>query len=226
MTGFLQATWIILCKDLKELWRGKNLFFSLLVFAALFQVILSLVLDARQRLFAEAGGGILWLPILFASLLSFQRHVSSESRDGGWLGLMTAPIDRGAIFLAKMSANLVLVLAIEAISVPLFFLFFAHPAPLQPGLLAATLLLGTWGFVSLGSFLSVMSSGSRLGELLLPLLLFPLSIPLLLGVVELTGRALYPTLPGGEGVWFAILVAYDVIFTLLPLLLYEFLLEV
>lgn len=224
--SFVRASWAVAEKDLRIQFRLKSLLLSMVVFALLIQVLLHFSFQANPAALEQMAAGLLWLPVFLSTLLGIGRLMAIEEPEENWEGLWLTPADPGAVFMGKMLGSLALVALVESVSVPLFFILFNPPVPQSFLLLLVTLLLGTWGYVSLASFFSVMARMSRLGDLLLPILLFPVSIPLLLGVVRLTQMALFPTMPGQEGLWLAVLIAYDVLFTLLPVLTFEYLLEV
>lgn len=226
MRTFLQASWAVAEKDLRIQFRQKSLLLSMVVFALLIQVLLHFSFRANPTALEWMAAGLLWLPIFLSTMLGMGRLMAIEEPEANWEGLWLAPADPGAVFMGKMVGSLLLVFLVEGVSVPLFFILFNPPAPQSVPLLFFCLLLGTWGYVSLAAFFSVMARMSRLGDLLLPILLFPISIPLLLAVVRLTQMALFPAMPGQEGLWLAVLAAYDILFTLLPILTFEYLLEV
>lgn len=226
MGFFLRSSLAIVKKDLRIQFRQKSLLLSMIVFALLIQVLLHFSFQANQAALHHVAAGLLWLPIFFSALLGIGRLMAIEEAEWNWEGMWTAPVDPGAIFFGKMLGSLLLVFLVEWVSVPLFFILFNPPVPQSLPLLISCLLMGTWGYVSLACFFSVMAQASRLGDLLLPILLFPVSVPLVLAVVRLTQIALFPTMPGQEWVWLAVLGAYDILFTLLPILLFEYLLEV
>jgi heme exporter protein B len=120
-------------------------------------------------------------PVRSAAMLGFSKYGASERDNGAWTGLLLSPIDRGSIFLGKLMGNGLMVLCVAFVSVPSFFLFMKQPVPQSMGLLAAALILGTWGFTAIGVFLSTLVQSSSITELLIPIMLFPLAVPLLIG---------------------------------------------
>lgn len=199
----------------------------MVVFSLLIHLVLTISLDAKQEMVQAIAPGILWIPVLFSAMLGFSRYGRAEHENGALTGLLVSPVDRGAIFAGKLLGILLLVLIVAAISVLSFFIFFKQPYPESTGLLIATVVLGTWGFVAVGIFLSTLAIWSNMGELLLPIMLFPLSVPLLIAVTQLTEMALYPSaVPPPLFLWVAVLVGYDLLFTVVPVLLIEPLLEV
>jgi heme exporter protein B len=219
---------LILKKDLSIEFRQKGLFFAMLTFAVIVQVVLSIALNADLRGVGEIAAGVLWLPILFAATLGFNRYMAHEQSNRGWHGLMMAPIDRGAIYFGKMLGNLLLVFVVEAFSVFLYFILFNQPWPsgAHGMVLIGVLFLGTWGFIALGSFLTVVAASSPINELLLPILLFPLAIPLIIAMIQITSWAIIPDYSASLLLWGTLAVGYDLVFTLLPIMLFELVMEV
>lgn len=224
--NFYKQTLLILKRDLTLEFRQKSLLFSMIIFALMFQVFLNIAFDTEIEAMQQLAAGILWLPILLSALLGFNRIVAVEKENGVLIGLLVSPLDKGALYLGKLLGNLLLVFIVISISVPAFFLFIKQPFPHSIGLLIAVLALGSWGFVAMGVFLATLAQSSRITELLLPVMLFPLSVPLFLGIVQLTDMALYPSIGLSQNVWLSLLISYDILFTIIPLFLFDQLLEV
>lgn len=225
MTFFKEVA-LIVKKDLQTEFRQKSLLLSMLVFAILIQVMLIMSFDADQKAMKAIAPGLLWIPILLAAMIGFSKYGSTEKENDAITGLLLSPIDRGAMFLGKLIGNLLLVLIVVAASVFAFVIFLNQPFPDSPGLLAAVLLMGSWGFVATGVFLASLASSSSISELLMPIMLFPLSVPLLLAITQLSEMALYPSPANGMALWLSLLFVYDIVFTFVPLLLFDLLLEV
>jgi heme exporter protein B len=217
---------LIAKKDLRIQFSDKTLLLSMGAFAVLIQVILHISFDAKREVMQAVAPGVLWLPILLSALLGFSKYASAEQDNGAIHGLLLSPIDRGAIFLGKLIGNGFMVLCVALISVPSFFLFARQPYPESVVLLAVTILLGTWGFTAMGMFLSTLAIQSSITELLMPIMLFPLSVPLIIAIMRLTELALFPSLGSGFSLWLSLLVSYDIVFTVIPILLFDLLLEV
>lgn len=223
---FVRQVILILGRDLRIEFRSKSLLLSMVIFALLFQVFLQIVFDAKTQAIQMIAPGILWLPVLLSAMLGFNKYGSAERENGAILGLLVSPIDNGAIFLGKLIGNYIVVFIVIVTSVPTFFLFLKQPFPDSIGLLIATLLLGSWGFVAIGVFFTTLAQSSSITELLVPIMIFPLAVPLFLAIIQLTEMALYPSLGMGENLWILLLVGYNIIFTVTPLFLFDLLLEV
>lgn len=223
---FIKHAFFILRRDLKIEYRQKSLLLSMIVFAILINVIFQIAFDTNSTAMQSIGPGILWLPILLAALLGFTKYGSYERENRGDIGILVSPIDPGSLFLGKLLGNFLIVLLVCLASVPSFFLFIKHPFPQSIGLLLLTIFLGSWGFTAIGVFLATLTQASRISELLLPIMIFPLSVPLLIAVIQLTSFSLYPSALTGMELWIYLLVGYNLIFTIVPILLFELLLEV
>lgn len=169
--------------------------------------------------------GLLWTSFYFVGLLGLGRSFAGEKAQETLSGLLLIPANRSLLFVGKLLANLVFLGAVELVSLPLFFGLLGVPftAPLLP--FAATLVLGTAGFASVGTLLSALAAHTRAAEMLLPVLAFPLLIPALIGAVEATASLLGVGDPLGWKRWLGLLGAYDLLFLVLPLALFDYLVE-
>lgn len=211
-------------KDLRIEWRTRQLFISSLSFALLLVFLMGLVLETGAALASFSEAGLLWLLIMMAGLFSLNRQDDKERYEGAIYGAYLAPVDRSVVFYARVISHLLFVLVMEVILVPLYSAVLGGAAQVSWAGFVLVLLLGTIGFVAVGAMLTSLSLTSSLREILMPLMLFPLAVPLLLGTVEVTSA----TLTGGNGavIWWAVIAAYDVLFLVLPGLLYDFIAEV
>jgi heme exporter protein B len=208
----MQRARAVALKDLTAEWRTRANFNAVTFFAALMLLLFAFALGPDAETLRRAAPGIIWLTVLFSGVLAFNRSYQIELENDALETLLGYPGDRRSIFLGKLAANLTFVLLVEAVIVPLtavlYGLSLARPFP---GL-AGVLLLGTFGFVTLGTFYSALSSRSRAREVLLPLLLFPMLVPLLIAAAQATS-ALLAGDPMGDGrTWTGVLIAFDVIF--------------
>jgi heme exporter protein B len=212
-------------KDLTAERRTKANFNAVVFLATLMLLLFGFALGPDADALRGAAAGILWLTVVFSGVLAFNRSYQLELESGALELLLLYPGDRRSLFLGKLAANLVFVLLVEAIVVPLAAVLYNLPM-LEPfpGLLGV-LLLGTFGFVTLGTFYAAMASRVRSREVLLPLLLFPMLVPVLVASVEAT-KALLAGDPMGEaGAWMRLLVVFDVIFFVASLTAFEYVIE-
>ncbi|HKG94624.1 MAG TPA: heme exporter protein CcmB [Gemmatimonadaceae bacterium] len=212
-------------KDLVTERRTKANFASVVSLATLMLLLFGFALGPDAAALRAAAAGVLWLTVIFSGTLAFNRSYQLELEDGAIEQLLLYPGDRGAIFLGKLAANLVFVLSMEAAVIPVAaVLYHISPPPAWPMLLAV-LLLGTFGFVTLGTFYAVMASRVRSREVVLPLLLFPMLVPVLIAAAEATVALLNGNLMGDAGAWLRLLVVFDVIFFVAAVLAFPYVVE-
>ena len=222
-----RALFAMVQKDIRIEARAKTLYISALVFGALLVLLFGFAVGGAVRMPAGFTSGSLWLIVFVSALLSFNRQDDKERWDDALSGALAAPVDRSAVFCARLIANALFVAAVEAAILPLFFMVFGLAPPAHAGAFAAAVALGTWTFVALGTFLTAVGAASSLREILVPVMLLPLSIPLFLALVTLTDDALARFAPvQSPAGWWVVLAAYALLFTALPGLLFEYLVEV
>ena len=212
----------LLWKDLVGEWRRRELVTSLVVFSLLVLLVFEFAFDVRREQLPALAPGILWVTFVFAGVLSFNRAFAGERDRGTWEGLLLAPVDRGAIYLAKLLASLVFMLAVEAVTLVIFETFFDVPA--DAARLAAAVLGGTLGFATVGTLFAAMTAGSRAREIFLPVLLFPVSVPVIIGAVKATGQA-FAGPAAGDYPWLGLVLAFDAIFLAVSFAVFEFVIE-
>ncbi len=219
--GYFGKVLSITVKDLISETRAKKLVPAMLVFSLTIIIIFNFLFEPGTQNLESLAPGFLWVAFSFAGMLGLARSFSAEQEQGGLRGLMLAPMDRSAIFLGKLLSNLVFLFMVEFISLLAFGIFFnVNILPLLPGL-GVILGLATFGFVTVGSLYSAMASNIRLREILLPVLLFPIIIPLLIAAVRLTAEVLKGQPVGVARGWMNLLIAYDGIFFVVGLLTFE-----
>jgi heme exporter protein B len=212
----------VLChlrKDLQLEWRSRDSVNGMLFFALLVVVVFSLAFDPTAAMSRQIAGGILWVALLFASITALNQAWTREQRNRVLEAQRMAPSPPSALFLGKALANLLFVAIVEAVLAPLFIVFYNLHALGQGWLFAVVMPLGTWALVCNGTFFAALGLRTRNRELLLPLILFPISIPALLGMMQATTAIL--TGEFSPDVWIRLLVAYNIAFTTVCLLLFE-----
>ncbi len=217
----LRASLAIFRKDLLAERRTKDVSIAILLFGFTVAVAFAFAFDPTSDEARRIAGGLLWLAFLFASLLGLNRSFARETANDCLQGLRLMPVDLGSIYLGKLLSNLLFMLAAELVLLPVFNVFFNLNLFERPGWLALILLLGTWGVASLGTIFSDVSANTRMRELMLPMLLLPLTIPVLIAAIEST-TILLRGLPMREAeLWIKLLAGFDVIFTVLAWLLFD-----
>jgi heme exporter protein B len=199
-------------KDLTTERRSKANFNAVVFLAALMLLMFGFALGPDTASLRAAAAGILWLTVLFSGNMAFYRSYQVELERGALETLLLYPGARSSIFLGKLVANLVFVLLVEVVLVPLAIVLYDIPVTGTMSLVLVVLALGTFGFVTLGTFYASMASRSRAREVLLPLLLFPMLVPVLVAAVEATGALMAGDAMGDSGRWIQLLIAFDIIF--------------
>ncbi len=216
---FLRHTLAHLRKDLRLEWRSRDAVTGMLFFSLLVVVVFSLAFDPTAAVSRQIAGGILWIVILFAAVTALNQSWTREQRNHVLDAHRLAPSSPAALFLGKALANMLFVTAVEAVLAPLFIIFYNLHAVGEAWLLLLVLPLGTWALVANGTFFAALGLRTRNRELMLPLILFPISIPALLAMVQATTNIL--TGESDPGLWIKLLLGYDIVFTTICLLLFE-----
>jgi len=213
----------LLWKDLISELRTRDLFGGMVVFGLLVLVIFNFAFDLRVDNVAAVAPGVLWVAFTFAGVLGLGRSFVKEKDRGALDGLLVAPIDRGAIYLAKFLGNLIFMSLVEAICLPVFTVFFNFGVVTPE--IAAIALLGTAGFAAVGTLFSAMTANTRARDVLLPLLVFPISVPVVIAAVEATSLAFAGGPLTNRLGWLGLLGAFDALFGILCFVMFEFVVE-
>lgn len=209
-------------KDILIEYRSRQFLGAMLAFTLVTVVTLNFAFDLDQGDRTGDAAGALWIAFFFAGMLGLGRSIALERDRGTLEGLLLTPVDGGTIFLGKFLATLLSLLFVEAVTLPVFAVLYDLPA-LHPWVIALAF-VGTVGFAGLGTLFSAIASSGRTREVLLPLLLFPLLVPVLLGAVQATA-IVFAGERDGILAWFNLLVAFDVIFVTLAYLGFSFVIE-
>jgi heme exporter protein B len=221
--NFLHCVLAHLRKDLQLEWRSRDAITSMLFFSLLVVVMFSFAFEPTAAVSRQIAGGILWMVLLFASTMTLNQSWTREQRNNVLDAQRMAPASAAALFLGKALANLLFVTAIELILAPLFIVFYNLHALGQGWLLLAVMPLGTWALVANGTFFAALGLRTRNRELMLPLVLFPISIPALMAMMQATTGILTGEID--PGLWIKLLIVYDIVFTTVCLLLFDTLLN-
>ena len=214
-SGITRAT---LLKDLRLEWRSKDAINSMLFFSLLVVVVFSFSFDPSAEESRQIAGGLIWVAFLFAAVVALNQTWARELRNQVLDAYRVSPALPNSLFVAKALGNFVFVSVLEALMTPLFIAFYRLRSLGPTWQLVVVAALGTWALVVNGTFFAAMSIRTRSREIMLPLLLFPISIPAILAMVQSTTSIL-----NGEGArfWIVLLVTYDLVFTTSCLLLFE-----
>jgi len=220
---FFRQLYAILAKEIAVEWRTREALSAMLVFGLLVLVIFNFAFDLQGIDIRVIGPGILWVAFCFSGILGLGRSFARERDKGSFEGMLLAPVDRGAIFLGKAIANFLFILVMEAVTLPLFVILFNVPIEWFP--LVGFIVLGTVGFSAVGTLLSAIAASTRMRDVMLPVLLFPVLIPLLVASVKITQGALQNAPFSDYQGWFNLLLAFDLIFLVLAFLTFEFVIQ-
>ena len=212
-------------KDLLVERRSKETLNAVLFFALALLFVFQFALDADRERLTAVLPGLLWLAFILSGMLGLGRVFLVERENDCWEGLLLAPGDKSAIYLGKLAGSLALMFTVEAIVLVLFSVFFnVDLAPVLPGL-GLVIALGTVGFAALGTLFAAMTAQARARELLFPVLLLPVLVPVLLGTVKATEALLLREPLADVAHWLKLLVAADVVYVVAGLLTFDFILE-
>lgn len=224
MKGFLRAMLAVLWKDLAAEMRSRELLSAMLVFALLVIFIFNFSLDLEPNTRSSITSGVLWVTFIFAGTLGLNRSLAIEKDRGCLDGLLLAPVDRAAIYFGKTAANMIFMLVVAAIVLPVYSVFYNTNLFARPGLLLV-ILLGAEGYTAVGTLLATMAVQTRTRDMLLPILLFPVVIPVLVAAVKASSGFLQ-ALPFEEiQPWLNLLITYDVVFTAIAFMVFDSIVE-
>ena len=221
--GIAAKVLAIVWKDVASELRTKEMLSSMFIFALLVILIFNFAFELKRVEIADIAPGILWVAFTFAGVLGLNRSFVLE-RDNDCLdGLILCPLDRGIIYLGKMVGNLIFMSVVEAITLPIFAVLFDLPISIPR--LIPIIALGTFGFAAVGTLLSAIAASTRMREAMLPVLLFPLVVPVVIAAVKSTGMILdgKPLLAAAH--WLQLLFAFDIIFLVVCFVTFDFVVE-
>jgi len=217
--SILTLALVNLRKDLRLEWRSRDTLNALGFFALLVVVIFSFSFDPNAEESRRIAGGIFWVSFVFAALVALNQAWARELRNQVLDAYRVSGASPAALFIGKAVGNFLFVAIIEALVSPLFVIFYNLRALGSSWLLATVFLLGTWALVINGTFFAALCARTRSREMMLPLLLLPISLPAVLAMVEATTALL--TGEADPGMWIKLLAGYDIVFTTASLMLFE-----
>jgi heme exporter protein B len=219
---FLRAAWLVTRKDLVIEFRSREIVYTTLFFAVSTLLVFSFGFVRDGRAVDDAAAGILWVAIAFSGTLALGRAFERERQNETLRGLLMSPIPRPALYVGKLSGILLLLAAVEAVIVPMVGLMFQAPLFRYPLLLTGLLATGTLGFAAVGTLFAAMLVRTRSRDVLLPILLYPITVPVIIAGVRGTA-ALFQTdadIPMARA-WLSMLVFFDAVFVTLALWTFE-----
>ncbi|RME84302.1 MAG: cytochrome C biogenesis protein [Caldilineae bacterium] len=223
MSRYFHVIAAVLWKDVRTELRTKEVFTSMVVFAALALLIFNFAFELRIPNKSLVVPGILWVTVAFAGVLGLGRAFIAEKDKGSLAGLLLAPVDRSAVYFGKMLANLIFILVVEILILPLITVFFNVPLITLPLLLI--LLLGTIGFAAVGTIFSALAVNTRAREVLLPVLLFPVLLPVLVAGIRTTIGLLEGDPLSDHLNWLQLIAFFDLLYLVVAFLTFDYVVE-
>ncbi len=217
----MRETWLLLRKDVLVELRTREVLATMGLFALLLVVVFAFAFSVDETRARLVAPGIVWVVVLFSATLGLGRVIDRE-REGGCLeALLLSPVGPGAIYLAKSLGVLLFALVCEALTLPMMLIFLGVELPTEGiGLFSLALFLGTAGFALVGTLFASMLAATRMKEVLLPLVVYPVVVPVVIGGVELTTIALGGGLPSDARGWLELMAGFDLLFGALCAWLY------
>lgn len=220
---YLSTIWTILRKDIQLEWRGRQGVPVMLIFALLVVFLFNFALQLSPGLQTDLAAGLLWVSLAYASTLGLNRSISLERENNALDGLLLAPVDRSAIFFGKSLSNFIFSFLVGLILLPVVSVFYG--INMFNPLLLVVLLLGLGAYTSLGTLLAALSIQTRTRDVLLPVLLYPLALPILIAAVEATRGVLSEAIIADFQSWLYLLLASNLLFAAAGLMFFETILE-
>jgi heme exporter protein B len=222
MRAFVGTAWLVMRKDLTVEVRSREIVYTTLFFAVSCVLVFAFSFVRDGRALDHAAAGILWIAIAFAGTLALGRAFERERQSETLRALLLAPVDRPAIYVGKLLGLLALLAGVELILVPVVGLLFQAPLLAHPYLLAALLAAGTIGFASVGTLFAAMLVRSRSRDVLLPVVLYPITVPVIIAGVRGTAALFQAEADTPMAVaWITMLAAFDAVFLTLALWTFE-----
>lgn len=202
----------IVKKDILMEMRTKQVINAALVFAVLFVVVFSFTMEIGSNMEQKLSGGIFWVSVAFAGILSFNKTIGSETDNGSFEALMLAPVDKSAVFFGKVISNMLFLLLVEVILIPLFLVFYnvfiiSHP------LMAAVIILSTYAYSLIGTLFSIISVRTSSKEIMMPVLFLPFMVPVIIAAVLATNVFILGGQIQFSYNWIKLTAVFDIIFT-------------
>jgi heme exporter protein B len=221
--NFLRSVFSIIWKDLAAELRSRELLSAMLVFGLLVIIIFNFAIELEPKLRPVITPGVLWATFIFAGTLGLNRSLAIEKDRGCLDGLLLTPVDRSAIYFGKMLGNLLFMVTVEIIILPIYSILY-NINLFHLGLLIV-ILLGSIGYISVGTLLASMAVQTRTRDMLLPILLFPVIVPILLAAVKASSGFLQGLEISEITRWLSLLIVYDLIFVSVSFMIFDYVIE-
>ena len=225
MLDGLGLIWTLAEKDLRIEFRSRQAFLTTLFFSFLILTVFTFAFDPASEATKKAAPGILWVALIFPGVIQLNRSFQSEREEGTLLGILLSPMDRGLIFFGKLLANWIFLLVVDLLTLAIFMAVYNFPLNSSISWMLLLILLSSLGFSAVGTLFGAMVFSIRTREVLLPILLFPIVIPVILAAVNGSTEVLLAEKFRLLFQWIKILVAFDVIFLAASYLVFEYVVE-
>ena len=222
MRNFTRVVWLVVRKDLLVEFRSREILFTTIFFAVSCVLVFAFGLVREGQAPVDVAAGILWIAVAFSGTLALGRAFERERHSETLRALIMAPVDRPSLYLAKLVGVMLLMGAVQVIVVPLVALLFQAPLFRAPATMMALLFAGTFGFTAVGTLFGAMLVRARSRDVLLPVLLYPITVPVIIAGVRGTAALLQaePDLAVARA-WLSLLISFDVVFLTLALWTFE-----
>ena len=215
----------LLQKDILIELRSREVIWSMVVFAITVLVVFNFIFDPGTDMMRVTTPGIMWVAIIFSANLGLNRTFVKEQEAGRMQGILLTPMDRGSVYIAKVLANVIFIGAVQVIMLPIMIILYDMQLSGRFGWLVLVLFLGIFGFAAVGTLFSAIAANTKSREIMLPILLLPVSVPIILGAIKSTQAVLNPGPMAQFYPWLRMLIGFDVVFAVLCYLLYEYVIE-
>ena len=221
----MKPIFTLVLKDIAIELRRKESVGAMIMFALLVMIVFNFAIEAANMdpaVRPDLAPGVLWVAVTLAAILGLNRSLAIDLDNDSLQGLLLAPLSRGSLYLSKVLSNFIFILVADAIALPLVMVFYDLDPDVRLFWVALVVVLGTFGFAVVGTILAMVSSHTRMSEVMLPVLLIPLTIPLILSSVAATATALGPD---GEAPNMNLIIGFDIIFLVISYLVFDFVVE-
>ena len=225
MNRYINQVVAIIWKDLITELKTRELLSSMFIFALLVIIIFIFSVNLSIVKASEVGPGVLWVAFLFSGTIGLNRSFMLEKENGCLQGLLLAPVDRTTLYFGKLLSNLIFLLTMEVFILPLFMIFFNSDILSNILPLIYVIFVGTLGFCAIGTLLSSLSANLKTRDIMLPILLYPLIIPIVIGSVKMTEQVLTGEPLSDMMNWVSLTLCFDVIYIAVSIMTIDFVLE-
>lgn len=225
MKKYFKTIYYIFEKDIMLEMKSKEVINSMLIFSLLTVIVFSFIFEPGAEYKIDLVGGILWMAIVFAGILGLNKSMMSEINGGNLNALLLAPVDKSAIFFGKVLSNFTFLIFMEFITIPIFTVFYNVNIFKYTLLSVPVFILGTYGFSVLGTLFSIISVKSRTREVMLPILLLPLMIPVILAAIQSINIFIKGDEISDAFRWIKLIVSFDLVFTFVVYAIFDYIVE-